>query len=147
MFKKDPIKIILDEFKKKLPETGRFVENKPRFSEIEKAVYAITKFVHETTPDAKIEFKRCDFNPCAMSFVVTTDELIVYNTKAFFEPITKASNFDVYPLKNGKQMVLSIVFDDALIPSDPSDDPFPETANWANNPVISIDMPHKKKKN
>lgn len=86
--------------------------NPEKYRDLLKAAADLTDLLRETTPQGEVNIKINDtFNLGAVS--VELDELTIFDPGKFAKVIQKASNFEIYPLTNGK-ILLDISFHSVL---------------------------------
>lgn len=99
----------LEELRKYEQQPKMWVVNLQRQTEFMQAYKGISALVLAEDPDAKIECEMHEINIGAGVIRIEADELIVREIQRFCAAISKANNFEIYPLVNDK-MRMSIMF-------------------------------------
>lgn len=111
---------VLDEllacYKKHMPKTAYLMKNPDRYSEVEKAVKAISDFALAIDSNAQVEAKPDELTGSSLCLEITTDLIVVDEIDKFCSAISKADTFEVCPLTNGK-IFFGLTFEDAWIPA------------------------------
>lgn len=98
------------EYLKELHDKDRIsVINPTKLNEFKKAYVCILKTIKDENSDAKISYKVNLNNAGEGVIVIEADEIIIRNIQYFSQGIKAASNFEIYPLKNG-MLRMSITF-------------------------------------
>lgn len=118
MKKIDVIDVLIDLYKKYMPETVYLIENPSRYSEAEKAVEIISDLALAIDSTAKIEAKPDDLTGTSLCLEIITDLIVIDELDKFCSALKKADTFEVSPLTNGK-IFFGLTFENTWIPAPP----------------------------
>lgn len=114
----NPITALSIFYHKHMPKNVYLVKNPERYPTAEKAIKEISEFFLAMDDNAKIEKKPDELTGSCLCLEITVDSIEVCKINEFCSLISKADNFDIFPLRNGK-ISFAITFNDAWIPAPP----------------------------
>ena len=98
------------EMEKHLAEQKVFIKNPSRIADVERA----TEIARKLFPESKIIIKDDPLQTGSLILYVENFDIVVRETKEFEQLISKADNFEIYPIKR-EMVAMSIMFNHALI--------------------------------
>lgn len=107
--------VLVELFRRNLPETVYLVKNHPRYEEVTETIREVSDFFRENDENAEITVSPDELVGTMLAVDVKTDLLCTTETGALAAFLAKADSLDVVPLTDGRvQLILG--FEDAYKP-------------------------------
>ena len=114
----DTIDMLLNVYKKLMPETVYLVKNKERYPNIEKTVKAISDMVFNIDEEAMIKVSPDELTGTSLCMEIVTNLFVIDDIDEFCEVLKEATTFEATPFTNGK-LHIGFTFEDAWLPAPP----------------------------
>ncbi len=114
----DPITTLSILYHKHMPKIVYLMRNSDRYPEAEKAVKEISEYFLAMDGNAEIKKSPDELTGSCLCLEITLDSIEVCKIGEFCSLLSKADNFDILPLTNGK-ISFGITFNNVWIPVPP----------------------------